>query len=257
MFLWGHRLLLLGRGFVAGLHRHHAAQLCWAMNGRIRVRPSSGSIWWEAAGFFVPADQTHELDADGVEVAILYLDGQSTEYADYVRVMGYSKIGITELSPPTAARPLRQLLESGGSCTQAEEVVQLLLGLSDSAGSSTDRRIVRALEWIDANLGGPIRIATLASAAGLSESHFAHLFVQSTGVPVRRYVLWRRLRAAVAAATSGASLTVAAHAAGLADSSHLTRAFRATFGVAPSFLFQHRALLDGQLCDFERIPNRR
>ena len=36
----------------------------------------------------------------------------------------------------------------------------------------------------------------------------------------------------------GANLTEAAHLAGFADSAHLSRTFRAMFGVAPSLLFK-------------------
>lgn len=59
-------------------------------------------------------------------------------------------------------------------------------------------------------------------------------------MPIRRYVLWQRLRAAVELALKGATLTDAAHAAGMSDSAHLSRTFREMFGVAPSFLFEHR-----------------
>lgn len=249
MFLWSHRLLLLGRGFGADLHRHHAAQLCWALDGAVRLRPASDSAWREAAGFFIAPDQPHELDAGAVQVALLYLDAQSAEYATYVGTRGYSNVGVAALPSLPVIDPLRQLLASGGTCAQAAEAAQVILGLPADVGSSRiDPRIARALRWIAANLQGPIRITQVAEVAGLSQSHFAHLFVKMTGVPLRRYVLWRRLGVAVAAATRGASLTEAAYAAGLADSSHLSRAFRSTFGLAPSFLFEHRALLDGQLC---------
>jgi AraC-like DNA-binding protein len=250
MFLWSHRLLLLGRGFGADLHRHHAAQLCWALDGAVRLRPASDSAWREAAGFFIAPDQPHELDAGAVQVALLYLDAQSAEYAAYVGTSGYSNIAVAELPSLPVTSPLRRLMASRGTCAQAAEAIQVILGLTADVGCSPiDPRIARTLRWIDANLQGPIRIAKVAEVAGLSESHFAHLFVQMTGVPVRRYVLWRRLGAAVTAATRGASLTEAAYAAGLADSSHLSRAFRSTFGLTPSFLFEHRALLDGQLCE--------
>lgn len=36
-------------------------------------------------------------------------------------------------------------------------------------------------------------------------------------------------------------LTAAAHSAGFSDSAHLSRTFRDYFGVAPSFLFEHRS----------------
>ncbi|MFJ9547724.1 helix-turn-helix domain-containing protein [Streptomyces erythrochromogenes] len=43
-----------------------------------------------------------------------------------------------------------------------------------------------------------------------------------------------RLRAAMDAARGGANPTEAAHAAGFADGAHLTRTFRAMFGITPS-----------------------
>ena len=64
---------------------------------------------------------------------------------------------------------------------------------------------------------------------------------------MRRYILWQRLWRAVELALKGATLTEAAHAAGLSDSAHLSRAFRETFGVTPSFLFEHREQLDVHL----------
>ena len=40
----------------------------------------------------------------------------------------------------------------------------------------------------------------------------------------------------------GSSLTEAAHAAGFADSAHLSRTFRSMFGITPSFLFRRGQL---------------
>jgi AraC-like DNA-binding protein len=88
------------------------------------------------------------------------------------------------------------------------------------------------------SLDGRITLAALARAVHLSPSRMAHRFREATGVPVRRYVLWCRLRAAADAAMRGASLTDAAHFAGFADSAHLSRTFRAMLGIAPSLLFK-------------------
>ena len=56
------------------------------------------------------------------------------------------------------------------------------------------------------------------------------------GLPLRRYLLWLRLQDAVQAIAAGAPLTDAAHAAGFADSAHLSRTFRRMFGITPSDL---------------------
>jgi len=77
----------------------------------------------------------------------------------------------------------------------------------------------------------------------LSASRFAHLFKQEVGVPVRRYVLWQKMRRALDLAMAGESLTSAALTAGFADSAHLSRTVRSIQGVAPEFLFRHRERL--------------
>ena len=70
-----------------------------------------------------------------------------------------------------------------------------------------------------------------------------HLFAQHTGTSLRSYALWAKLRRALREALSGASLTTAAHAAGFADSAHLSHSFKAMFGLPPRFLFERRSEL--------------
>ena len=67
-----------------------------------------------------------------------------------------------------------------------------------------------------------------------SESHFRHLFVSGTGSSFRAYLLWLRINLAIDAAMAGASWTDAAHAAGFADSAHLTRTHKRMFGIEPT-----------------------
>ena len=49
-------------------------------------------------------------------------------------------------------------------------------------------------------------------------------------------MLWMRLNVAIQFAMAGQSWTEAAHAAGFADSAHLTRTFRRMFGMNPAAL---------------------
>ena len=71
---------------------------------------------------------------------------------------------------------------------------------------------------------------------GLSASEFSRRFTREVGLPFRSYRKWRRLLLAVDALAGGSNLTAAAHSAGFADSSHLTRTFKSMFGIAPSDL---------------------
>jgi len=95
-------------------------------------------------------------------------------------------------------------------------------------------RMIRALEAIDDGLGGKITQDMVARAAGMSKSSFTQLFRSTIGMPLRRYVLWRRLNVAVAAIGEGADATAAAYKAGFADAAHFSRTMRETFGVSPA-----------------------
>ena len=89
----------------------------------------------------------------------------------------------------------------------------------------------RALEQIDALLSGKVSAAAVAEAAHLSLSQLERLFSAQLGLPVRRLVLWRRLRLAIRFILLGSTLTDAAHGAGFADAAHFSRTMRSLFGV--------------------------
>lgn len=73
--------------------------------------------------------------------------------------------------------------------------------------------------------------AEVANKLSLSESRFLHLFRQEMNIPWRPYLLWRRMICAILAMVKGHSATEAAHTAGFSDSAHLSRTFRAHFGM--------------------------
>ena len=100
-----------------------------------------------------------------------------------------------------------------------------------------DSRIGAVLEVLHGRQGRPIPAVVLAAHVGLSSGRLSRLFRAATGMPIRRYVLWLRLRAALGALQSGdRTLSEAAHEAGFSDAAHLTRTFRRMFGIAPSAL---------------------
>ncbi|MBW3501399.1 MULTISPECIES: AraC family transcriptional regulator [Janthinobacterium] len=94
-----------------------------------------------------------------------------------------------------------------------------------------DPRLLRALDKVDALLSGKVSAAEVAEAAHLSLSQLERLFSAQLGLPVRRLVLWRRLRLAIRFILLGSTLTQAAHGAGFADAAHFSRTMRSLFGV--------------------------
>lgn len=242
LYLWRHRLLLLGPGFDTGLHRHHAAQLCFGLHAVLRLRTDRARQWTRSRGFYVAPDEPHEFAASATSTAIVYLDAESAEFSLLRRSLK-EPASVTCLSPPTRSlADLQRMAAEGGTLDEANAACLSLLGLQAGAAqrSPFDPRIAQCLSLIRARLDEPLRLPSLASALSVSESWLTHRFRKEVGLPIRRYVLWQRLWRAVELALKGSTLTVAAHAVGLSDSSHLSRTFREMFGVAPSFLFEHR-----------------
>ena len=112
--------------------------------------------------------------------------------------------------------------------------------MGSDKSNARDARIADALSFLRESPDAYDSIESLAERVHLSPSRFAHLFKEQIGVPVRRYVLWQKMRRALNLAMAGDSLTTAALTAGFADSAHLSRTVRALIGVAPEFLFRQR-----------------
>jgi transcriptional regulator GlxA family with amidase domain len=105
--------------------------------------------------------------------------------------------------------------------------------------SEMDPRIEQSIDWIRSGREKGILVRDIAAEVDLSESRFSHLFSENLRVPVRRYLLWLRLRDALHMMGSVGNLTEAAHTAGFSDSAHLSRSFRSALGIAPSDLVRH------------------
>lgn len=97
-------------------------------------------------------------------------------------------------------------------------------------------RFEKVLAYIDANLEGDLSIDALSRVANFSKFHFHRQFAARVGMPVARYVQLMRLRRAAQRLASPASCSVldAAFDAGFESPEAFSRAFKRSFGMAPS-----------------------
>lgn len=102
-----------------------------------------------------------------------------------------------------------------------------------------DPRIERALSALDRWLTTKVPGSALAAEAHLSLSQLQRLFASQLGLPVRRLVLWRRLRLAMVLILAGSPVTDAAHEAGFADAAHFSRSLKKLFGVTARQALHH------------------
>jgi AraC family transcriptional regulator len=232
LYVWPQCVLMLGPAYASARHRHHAAQIAFGLDGPV-IFESPRSGLHRSDMLLISPNIPHAHPAFGA-LAFLYLYPESLEWLSFP---GREKGGLVALPfDPSLRSMARHAAE--GDAVAARSLVDSLIGKSARSGLSDDALISRAIALIGRSLDGRITLAAVAKAMHRSPSRLAHRFREATGVPLRRYVLWCRLRTATEAAMRGTSLTEAAHLAGFADSAHLSRTFRATFGVAPSLLFK-------------------
>lgn len=114
---------------------------------------------------------------------------------------------------------------------------------SSSASSSAPRMSTRQLriliEFIETNLDKKLHLEDLASVAGVGATRLKTLFRNSTGMPVHRYVIGRRIEYARAMlSTTKMPASQVALAAGFTHQSHMASTMRRLLGHAPGAIIR-------------------
>jgi AraC family transcriptional regulator len=134
-----------------------------------------------------------------------------------------SRMYVEAASLTLAARLLQKYCDSG-ACAATES----------SAHSLDYIRLRRVLDYIAANIGDDISLATLARIAGYSTFHFARKFALAMGTSPHRYISRIRLDNAMAQLAAGklplAEIALNAH---FSSQASFTRAFHRATGMTP------------------------
>ncbi|MGF1778349.1 helix-turn-helix transcriptional regulator [Vibrio nomapromontoriensis] len=230
-------VIMYGASIDASYHRHHAIQLVWPKPGR-RCMVNSLEI---TTPVIIPSNKEHQLQME--EGWILLVEPSSTlGEALCDRVV---KLSVTMLSDFICSDSSVQWDSPINASDDIGSLLTPLFAYFEQPISSPlindsrviDSRIKRLINELNQCLGTTClkpntwRASDVAATLALSESRFLHLFRQELGVPWRPYLLWCRMLCAVEAVFNGQSATDAAYMAGFADSAHLSRTFRKTFGM--------------------------
>jgi AraC-like DNA-binding protein len=235
---WGARALYVGPGFGLSPHRNAVAVLAMGLDRPLEVANDArdpGTGFYRCRTALIEPNRLHFLRISGADCAFLYLDALSHDLASLRRrcrrpgpTVSMHLDGEDELIVLLAGMP-----RSDEGWRSASPSLSATLCLQNSP---SDSRIVSAVDGLFSAPGLETDAATLASRAGLSVSRFQHLFKATTGVTVRRFRIWARMRRAMAMAVAGATITHAALEAGFSSPAHFAAAFREMFGMAPTQL---------------------
>jgi AraC-like DNA-binding protein len=228
-------VIYIGPGGVAETHVHHAVQLVVAREAPFRFSLDGPSV--PAYTALVPAGVAHALDARGAHVAIVLFE----RHGPYGRVL--DRLARDGLSHAQHDQLLAQPFPTNERAVEAVKRWSAIL-VGDSRTSAPSREVRRAIAELGRRLAHQESAALpdIAATVGLSATRLTHRFSAEVGIPFRAFVPWLRVARAVREvqvtreAGLPPNLTRAAIAAGFVDSAHLTRSFRALFGMPPSLV---------------------
>jgi AraC-like DNA-binding protein len=255
LYLWEGRALYIGEIVDNTPHAHHALQVVVSTGTPFSLH--ADGVRQVGVCAVIAPDHGHQLEGTDTGQILLLIDPEAASAQALVsRYLARDSACVMTDAPDV--RLFRELgaavLSPGGafSCGRAASIVDrilaMLLGSDLPQAPPMDDRIRRAVEVINGLDAEKITVGDIAGKVFLSESRLIHLFTREMGIPIRRYLLWRRLGVGIRLVLSGASLTEAAHGAGFSDSAHMSRTFRDMFGYSPSDILKNSRFIQVISC---------
>lgn len=208
-----------------------------------RIRMADGE-WRSCRCALVPAGTRHALDMAGWAHGKLFVERNSADAIGFRKRFPYSQTTVSFFEDAEAIECFRWIHEEDPNHIAVEQRLDRLLNSPEQMTVDLDERIRQIIELICREPDRTFSYREMANLTGLSPSRFLHLFRECTGLPYRRFRLWKRMIAAFESMHTSDSLTRAALDAGFADSSHFSRRFRDTFGVNPAPVFRNVGRFD-------------
>lgn len=201
-------------------HAHVALQLAVGDGGDVTVRhPGTDTT---ARGVLIRPLVQHALVSGPARVALLYVEAEAPLGRALLAALGNEDVAGAS---PTILSAVH------GFDDPAASVARLESALAVAARPPLDARIVTALAVLGDDDGGSGAVRRAADAAGLSPARLRALAQQELGVPLSRWLLWRKLARASRAVAGGAALAAAAVDGGFADQAHFARTMLRMFGI--------------------------
>lgn len=228
--------MVYGDGCVIGDHAHPWGQLVYSLSGVMHV--AAGDLQWlvpPTRAIWLPAGRPHRIVMQGrVSLRTLYVA------PELIRRLPLAPAAL-EVAPLLREMILhaleRGMLAPHGADARLAAVLVDLIGEARPEDLSLplprDRRALALADRLRAAPHDRRDIAELARDAGASLRTLQRLFPRETGLFIDAWRRKARLIHAVAALSSGASVTAAALDCGFDGASAFITAFRRQFGVTP------------------------
>lgn len=117
----------------------------------------------------------------------------------------------------------------------------VLRGEGEGASAEVNPLIPQVLDHIKAHYSEPLSLDSLAELFYVSKYHLSHLFTQTVGISVYRYILLKRLQMARELLSEGEPPGVVYRSCGFQDYANFYRAFKQLYGGTPQEAMRRRS----------------
>jgi AraC-like DNA-binding protein len=251
------RAWFAGRGY--DRHRHDTYAICVTDQG-IQAFDYRGASRISVPGqvTVLHPDECHDGRAgsdEGFSYRIIYV--APAEVAEAARALCGAAVPLPFAGEPVSSNPIlakavRQAFLAFPAALEPLAIVSLIDDLTRGliqadpsfrrrprCGPADTRAVLRARDYLDAARTRVVGSGELEAITGHSRFALSRQFRQVCGTSPYRYLLSRRLDRVRTEIWAGGSLAEIALDAGFADQAHMTRIFKANYGLTPA---QYRAL---------------
>ncbi len=207
------------------IHSHPAIEFIFSQTGKFDFKTNNGK--YSSISFaIIDANKLHKLKAQSIDLTIFIVENKDNSVKDILLKHGINlESGIyveTEIS----------------KSLHLENIINNIIETADSSGY--DNRVLKAIEFMDRNeVSYNDLIKLLLDATNLSESRLSHLFKQNTGVSLKKYYVWSKLKKVVSShLQDNLDLYSAMLQYGFYDQAHFSKSYKSMIGINPSLAYK-------------------
>jgi AraC-like DNA-binding protein len=211
------------------MHSHPAIEILFTVNGSFSVHTAKSKVT-NLSFAIIDSNCLHKIIGDSDHLNILIIERRDKSIKEIL-----SNSGI-ELDDGFYFES--KIIDEA----RIEKLLNDIISSSDSKGY--DLRVLRAIEFIDKSEVTYIDLITsLVDETSLSESRISHLFKKDTGVSIKKYFVWSKLKKTINSLLfENIDLYTAMILNGFYDQAHFSKSYKGMIGMNPSKVYNSRIL---------------
>ncbi len=214
----------------ADLHAHPIVEVILALEGDFSVETTDSQ--YSALNFLlIDANVKHRVFSKECKVQMLMLESNNSLLAEFLKVYDLKEEN--------------GLFIPGDNFDETDFLKAILTFVEEHNLRKTEEERVEACLQLfqNENLEYKEMIQVLTSKVFLSESRLSHLFKETIGISLKKYLVWSRLKKVIdLMLKENKSLLEAGNSVGFYDQAHLSKSFKSTLGISPSKAYNSRNL---------------